>query len=307
MGARYPYRSFLWPAILILVGVFALLVNAGLVPVERLDRLLDLWPLILVVIGLELLVRRALKGAGAEIAAALIVLVAIGGAAAYVALGPKIAMGTQTLDVSGKVGTLDHATVRIDAGGANITMRGSSSIGDDLYRAHIEYSGNKPDVSLDAASGELHISQSDTSGFLFFQNRQFVLDVQLNSGVPWKIALDGGATSDTFTLSTIRVASIDLNTGASHAVITLGAPSGTVPITVNGGAVTAIVHRPPGAAASVVVSGGAVSLSFDGRQSHAIGTLNAQTSDYDGASDRYQIEVNGGASNVTVDAGAPSP
>jgi len=294
------YRSFFWPAILILVGVFALLVNSGLVPAERLDRLVDLWPLILIVIGLELVVRRAVKGPTAEIAAALVVLLAIVGAAAYVALGPAIPTGTQTLDTSAKLGAVDHASVRIDVGAANITMQGGSSIGGDLFRAHIEYSGRKPDVGLDSSTGEVHISQSNTSG-LFFQNRRFALSLQLNAGVPWKIAVNSGASSDTFNLSNLHVSSIDMNTGASRETISLGTPAGTVPITINGGALTVNAHRPRGVAASVVVSGGAVNLSFDGRQSHAIGTLNAQTSDYDSATDRYQFQVNGGACNVTVD------
>jgi hypothetical protein len=180
-------------------------------------------------------------------------------------------------------------------------MEGSSSLGDDLFRAHIEYSGLKPDVSLDASSGGVHISQSDTSGF-FFQSRRFALTLQLNSSVPWKIAVNSGAASDVFMLATVRVVSIDVNAGASKEDITVGDPSGTVAITINGGAPTVNVHRPPGAAASVSVSGGAASLSFDGRQSKAVGTLTAQTSDYDHASDRYQIRVEGGAANVTVDA-----
>ena len=301
MGMYRGYRSLFWPAILILVGVFALLVNVGLVPVDRLDRLVDLWPLILVVIGLELVVRRALQGATAEIAAALIVLLAIGGAAAYVALGPSVPTGIQTLDTAGKVGSVNHAAVQVDAGSATIAMQGSSSIGDDLFRAHIEYSGRKPDVSLDSSSGELHISQNDTSGF-FFQSRRFALTLQLNSSVPWKIGVDTGASSNTFMLSALHVASIDLNTGASKEDISVGAPSGTVPITINGGALTVNVHRPAGVAASVSVSGGAASLSFDGRQSKAVGTLTAQTSDYDHASDRYEIQVDGGACTVTVDA-----
>ena len=294
------YRSLFWPAVLILVGVFALLVNAGFVPVERLDRLADLWPLILVVIGLELVVRRSLQGASAEIAAALIVLLAIGGAAAYVALGPSIPTGIQSFDASGKVGSVTQASVEVDAGGATITMEGSSSLGDDLFRAHIEYSGRKPDVSLDEASGDVHISQSNTSGF-FLQSRRFSLTLQLNSSVPWRIAVNSGASSDAFMLSTVRVARIDVNAGASKEEITVGDPSGTVPITINGGALTVNVHRPPGAAASVSVSGGAASLSFDGRKSKAVGTLTAQTSDYDHASDRYQIQVEGGADTVTVD------
>jgi hypothetical protein len=299
------YRSFFWPAVLILVGVFALLVNAGIVPIDRLDRLTDLWPLILVVIGLELLVRRGMQGAAAELAAALIILVAIVGAAAYVALGPAIPAGTQILDASGKVGSLQSANVQVDAGAANITVAGNSSIGDDLFRAHIEYSGRKPDVSLDQSTADVHISQGNTSG-LFFQNHRFVLNLQVNSSVRWKIAVNSGASTDTFNLSSIQVASIDLNTGASHEDMTLGTPSGNVPITVNGGALTVNVHRVKGVAASAAVSGGGVSLSFDGRQTHAFGTVTAQTGDYDSASDRYQIQINGGACNVTVDGSAPT-
>jgi len=302
MAARYRYRSFFWPAVLILVGVFALLINAGTIPVERLDRLVDLWPLILVVIGLELVARRALQGQTADLAAALIVLVAIGGAAAYVALGPAIPTGTQTLNSSGKAGSLDHATVHVDVGAANITMTGAG-IGDDMFRAHIEYTGRKPDVSFDSSTGDLRISQSSTSGF-FFQNRRFVLNLQLNPSVTWKIAVNSGSSTDTFNLSSVHVAGIDMNTGASREDITVGAQSGTVPITVNGGALNVNVHRPQDAAASVTVSGGAVNLSFDGRQSHAVGTLTAQSSDYDSAASRYQIQINGGACNVTVDSRA---
>jgi hypothetical protein len=255
------------------------------------------------VIGLELLVRRSLHGANAELAAVLIVVLAICGAAAYVALGPAIPTGTQTLDASGPVGSLKQASVRIDAGAAQITMEGADT-GEDLYRAHIEYSGRKPDVSFGSANGDLHISEGNTSGF-FFQARRFVLDLELNTSVTWKIAVDGGASSDSLKLSNVHVADIDLNTGASHEDITVGIPAGSVPITVDGGALTVNVHRPKGVAASVAVSGGAVNLTFDGRQSHAVGTVTAQTSDYNRASDRYQIQVNGGASNVTVDASAP--
>lgn len=303
---NYRYRSFFWPAVLIVIGVFALLVNSGLVPLERLDRLADLWPLILVVIGLELLVRRALQGAAADVAAALIVLLAVGGAAAYVALGPSIPAGVQTLDSSANVGSISHATARVDAGGAKITMRGSGSIGDDLYRAHIEYSGSKPDVGLDTSTGELHISQSNTSGF-FFQNRRFALDLQLNPSVRWKIIVDTGASSNVFMLTNVQVASIELNTGASKEDISLGAPAGKVPISINGGALTVNVHRPPGIPARAAVSGVGVSLSFDGRQTKAFGTVTEQTGDYGGVSDKYQIEIDGGACNVTVDTRAPTP
>jgi uncharacterized membrane protein len=55
---RRNYRSFFWPVVLILAGILALLVNAGIISTDRLSLLEDLWPVILIVIGLELLARR---------------------------------------------------------------------------------------------------------------------------------------------------------------------------------------------------------------------------------------------------------
>jgi hypothetical protein len=292
-------RSFFWPALLILIGVIALLVNAGAISSDRLYRLADLWPLILVVIGLELISRRAWQGAAADLASVLIVLVAAVGAVAYVAVGPAIPGGTQTLNASDSIGNLNQATLHVDVGAATMTVTGSGDLGADLYRAHIEYSGPKPDISLDRSSGDLQISQNNTFGF--FGSRRFVLDLQLSSAVSWNFSVNTGAASDTFRLSALKVGSIELNTGASREDITLGKPTGAVPISVNGGALTVHLHRPSGTEASVQVSGGAVSLVADGQQHHGIGDQSWQSSGYGGASDSYRVDVNGGACTVTVD------
>jgi hypothetical protein len=302
---RNRYRSFFWPGLLILVGVFALLINAGLLPTDRLYRLADLWPVILIVFGLELIARRALHGGAADLAGALIVLIAAGGAVAYVAAGPAIPGGTHVLDSSGAVGELDQANLHIEAGAATITIKGTGSLGTDLYRAHIEYSGPKPDVSLDRLSGNLTITQSSVFGL--FQSRRLSLDLQINTNVRWKIEADTGAATETFDLTDAKVGSIDINTGASHDEIVLGAPSGTVPVTINGGALTVKLHRRPGTAASIQVSGGAISLSADGREIHGVGSQRWRSDGYDQAGSRYQIEINGGACNVTMDTtGSPA-
>src|SRR2546430_12459030 len=57
-----PICSFFWPAVLILVGILALLVNTGRIPIDRLLQLADLWPVILIVIGLEIIIRRSVHG-----------------------------------------------------------------------------------------------------------------------------------------------------------------------------------------------------------------------------------------------------
>ena len=295
------YRTYFWPAVLILIGIFALLVNAGAITTDRLNLLGDLWPLILIVIGLEILARRGLPGQRGDVAAVLIVLLAAGGAVAYVAFAPN-GGATHQVDFHDSIGSLDHASVEMDVGAADVTVTGSSSLAGDLYNAHITYSGQKPEATLDRSNGTLTISQGN-SGFSVFQTRHFTLDLQINSSVPWSITSNSGASTETYHLASVPLASLEINTGASREDITLGAPSGTVPITINGGALTVNLHRPGDAGASVNVSGGAVSLTFDGRQHHAFGT--AEDSSGSGA-DTYRVEVSGGACTVTMDKSSPS-
>jgi Domain of unknown function (DUF5668) len=295
------YRSYFWPAVLILIGIVALLVNSGVISTDRLALLGDLWPVILIVIGLEIIARRGLPGQAGDVAAVLIVLLAAGGAVAYVALAPNPST-TGRVDSHEPVGNLDHAALEIDAGAANITVTGTSSLEGDLYHATIDYAGSKPEVSLDRADGTLTISQGNNR-FGLFQTRRFTLDLQINSSIPWTITSNGGASTETFKLASVPLKSMDINTGASREDITLGAPSGAVPITINGGALTVNLHRPAGTGASVSVSGGAVSLNFDGRQNHAIGNLQESTGS---GTDTYRVEVSGGACTVTMDANAPA-
>jgi hypothetical protein len=293
------YRSFFWPLVLILVGLFALLVNMGILSTDRLSLLADLWPLILIVIGLELIARRRLQGAAGDVAAVLIVLIAAGGALVYVALAPN--PGTaHTLDSTAAVGNLDHASLQVDVGSARISIDGAAAEG-VLYRAHIEYSGPKPDVNLDRSTGKLDVSQGNNS-FGVFRVRNFILDIHLNPNLPWNIIGNSGASTDTFQLAHVNLRSIELNTGASREDITLGKPSGIVPITINGGALTVHLHRPAGTAASVKVSGGAVTLDADTQHYRGIGSQSWQSPGYESAADAYRVEVNGGASTVGIDA-----
>ena len=300
---RRRYRSFFWPLLLIVIGLIALLVQLNVISSDRLYRLADLWPLILIVIGLEIVSRRAFTGVAVDVATVLILAIAAGATIAYVALGPAIPGGTQVLDTSGQVGNLKSATLKVDLGAATINVQDNFSLGPDLYRAHLEYSGPKPEITLDPTTSELRISQD--GGFGFFGNRRFILDLQINQVVAWSFEINSGAATDTFKLSETSVRSIEINSGASREDITLGPAIGMVPITINGGAVTARIHRPSATQVSARVSGGAVTLTGDGHRVGAIANARWQSDGYNGATDAYQIQVNGGACTVTVDtAGA---
>ena len=299
MRHTYRYRSFFWPALLILAGIVALLVNVGQIPVDRVFQVVNLWPLVLVVIGLELIIRRLLHGVTGDVAAALVVLLAIVGAATYVAVAPNPA-ANETLDASGQLGDVQSASLEINAGAATIKISSDSDVGTDLFKAHIAYSGTKPDVTFDTSSRKLTISQRGNN-FLIFQSRRFELDLQINPKVTWAVELNTGAATSTLDLSHVQLKSLSLSSGAARDEITLGPASEAVPVEIDGGALTVKIHRPQGTEASVDVSGGAVSLDADGRGLHGIGHQSYESPGFSNAANGYRIEINGGACTVTLD------
>ena len=301
---RRHYRSFFWPVVLIVIGIFALLVDLNVVSADRLYRLADLWPLILIVIGLELIARRTLQGTAVDIAAVLILLIAGVGAIAYIAAGPAIPGGTHTLTASDQVGSLSAATLDVEVGAADLTVVGDMSMGPDLYRAVLTYSGPKPEVTLDKETGEVRISQQGQFGI--FGSRHLAIDLHISPSVTWGFSLNSGATNATFNLKNVKLTTMESNTGAVRLDITLGPPKGIVQISANGGALTVRVHRPSGTEAAVHVSGGAVNLTADGHHTGAIGSAKWQSDGYANASDAYSIEVNGGACTVSVDTNVPA-
>src|SRR5258708_12366303 len=246
------YRSYFWPAVLILIGIIALLVNSGVISTDRLNLLFDLWPVILIVIGLELLARRTIPGQNGDVAGVLIVLLAAGGAIAYVALAPNPTTSGK-LDSHATLGNLTHAALEIDAGAANITVTGTSSLEGDLYHATITYSGSRPEVNLDRSDGTLTISQGN-AGFGVFQTRRFTLDLQINSTIPWTVTSSGGASTETFKLASLPPKSMEINTRPSREGITPRRPSAGVPSPINGGALPPNLPPPPPTAPSSTLS-----------------------------------------------------
>jgi hypothetical protein len=128
-------------------------------------------------------------------------------------------------------------------------------------------------------------------------------EVALNATVTWHIEVRGSISRLTADLHEVRLGSINLAGGVSRTEIMLPRPSGTVSVRILGGASNVTVHRPEGVAARAHAGGGATNLTFDERHLGAIGgDVSLQSPDYDDAANRYDIEVMGGANNLTIDA-----
>jgi len=300
MGGR-PWRRLWLPVGLVLVGVLALLANLGLISGDALLRLLDLWPLILVLVGAELIVKRALREPAASVVSVVLIVALFAVAAGYLARGPSSFGQTLTASSSQPAQGLEQASLHVDFGAAAIEIR-SGPLGGDLYQARFEYPRGErtPSADQDRSNGVLRISEQPGPGlgFRFGQRRA---TVTLNDSIPWSISTGGGAVSETLRLSSLQLQSLAVSGGASHVNATLPAPKGTVSVAVSGGANDIRLQAPKGTAARVVVSGGASTLELAGKRQGSFDDINDQTPDYDSASDRYQISVDGGASSVRYD------
>jgi hypothetical protein len=294
------YRGLVLPGLLILVGAIALAANLNLLHWDSLYRLLDLWPVVLVLIGVELVLRGLTsRRVASAVGLALIVLTAVG-AIAYVAFAPPIPAGGQVLDSVEPISEVTTPTLDLSVGAADVSIH-SESLGDTLFKSHIEYSGSKPDVSLDRSTGTLSISDSNQGfGFLFGPLGRRRIDVALNNTLPWSVDVSGGASHVTMALANDALKEVSLTGGANNITLTLGEPTGTVAVDVSGGASTVTIHRPAGIAVSVHASGGANSVRLDNQHLGGFGDASAQTTGYDSATARYAIDVSGGASNISV-------
>ena len=131
--------------------------------------------------------------------------------------------------------------------------------------------------------------------------RKPTAEVTLNGSIPWEIRVRGGASRLDADLSGLRLTFFDVAGGASRVALRLPKPSGTVHLRVGGGASNVTIRRPERVAARVRVGGGATKLSLDEQHFGAVGgETRLESPDYATAVDRYEIEVAGGANNLTV-------
>lgn len=297
----YRPRGLLVPLILIAIGVIVLLANTGVLSPQALERLGDLWPLLLVILGLQLILNHTLPRQQATLvglgATTLIVVAAV----AYAALAPAASLGTQRFDSTERLGGLSAATLDVNYGAATIDVM-AGSIGDSLYQAHIDYPAgeNPPTISLDRESGSLQIHQgSSFSPFHLFGGNRRHLRITLTDQIPWSIQVGGGAASLRLDLLHAQLTKLEISGGANQLDAQLPHPKGSVSISVSGGANNVTLVAPASSPWRVAVSGGVSAVTINGTSSGNLGgDFEQQSPEYSSATDRFNIEISGGASHI---------
>ena len=288
---RPPRFHLILPLLLITFGAVLLLVQLGALPADGITRLLSLWPLLLVMLGIEIIAERTMPNAGGRIVAAVLIgLIALLGFAWAFAGSPFVFGGVRG-DITGPAAASGNSSMVVNAGGARVHVTAAAA-GAPLYSVSYDVRSVAPEVTN--TGGAVTVTTRG-QGWGMLQNRADRLDIALNPDVAWSVELNVGAAETQVDLAGLDIGSVRMNAGAGQVTLHLGQPSGTVPIDIRGGALSATIEVPTGAEARVV-STGAIS-SFQGPDGATSGW---STAGYAGAADRYEVTIEAAASSIRV-------
>jgi DNA-binding MarR family transcriptional regulator len=191
------------------------------------------------------------------------------------------------------IGGLTRARLQFKSGANELLLRGSGAF-DDLYQARFE--GQVPQVRL--RDGVVSVQYKGRSQWDWRERRA---DISLTDRIPWDIEIHGGASKLQGKLTSLDLRSFELIGGADSLRLTVGRPTGAVPLRFTGGTNNLRIERPAGVAAQLMLSGGAARIEFDRQKLGATGGhTTLESAGAADATDRYVVELEGGASRITV-------
>jgi len=299
-------RGLILPLILIGIGVVVLLANTGVLSRQAVERLGDLWPLLLVILGLQLILNHTLPHRQATLIGLAVTAVIVIAAVAYATLAPATSVGAQKVDASAQTGGLTAATLDLNYSAASVDVN-AADLGDRLYQVHVDYPGgeNPPTISLDHENGrlEIHESSSFLPFHLFGSNRRHIV-LALTDRIPWTIQVGGGATNLSLDLRHLQLTKLEVSGGANRMDAQLPAAKGSVMLEVSGGLSNLTLRAPAETQWRIGVSGGANAVTINGSTSGALGgDFERQSPGYGTATNRYDIQISGGASHLDFKTG----
>jgi DNA-binding MarR family transcriptional regulator len=201
-------------------------------------------------------------------------------------------------DVSAPLEGVESARLIFASGASRLTLRADTDMA-TLYRARFE--GPAPEVKTEGGTVTVRYPRRPR----LFDWRNRAAEIALNTAIPWQIEIRGGAADITAVLRGLDLSGLDIRGGASMVRVELPEPTGTVPVRIAGGASDVTVRRPAGVPARVHFKGWAMGLSFDDQIYGATkgSDERLQSPGYDDALRRYDIEVAGSASSISLTAG----
>lgn len=280
--------------IVIAIGVVLLLQNLGILAWSLWAQAWRLWPVILIVIGINVLIgRRYPLMAGVLVLA--IVLASIG----WLVSGAQGVTDAHALEFFNPRGSAQSLNVDVDFGASVVRVSALPAGGDQIWQGRFEVPGGADmdvDYSSTGETGQLKVSPA--SGFFPFLGGKSEWTLRFSPDVGLALNVDGGAGDLELDLRDLRLASLDMNIGASDATIQLPSVPGTIKVSIDGGASNVDIRVPEDVAARIKSDGGLSSLNVASRFKQS---GDVYISDgYDTAERKADISLSTGVASITV-------
>jgi hypothetical protein len=258
--------SIFWGGILIILGGLFLLQAQGLIK----DVMGWFWPLLLILMGVWILASRFLPALmGAETGEAFSI--DLQGAA-------KVALD------------FDHGAGSVQVTGdapAGTAIAGTKGSGMEV-ESHL--SGDTLTIDIDAGPSFIPFLGPDGGTWRF----------QLTREVPVEMKVDAGASSLDFDFTDTKLTFIGVDTGASSLKMKLPANAGRTLVDVESGAATIDITVPFGVGARIRCEQGISTQNIDTVRFPMISGGLYQSSDFDTAANKAEINLEGGANTVNI-------
>ena len=204
----------------------------------------------------------------------------------------------QNGDFAAAMGSVVNGRLAFTRGASQVTLSAKPDLL-SLYQAHFE--GHVPDVRVQEGKVTIRYPHLPLLGWLIYQWRQPAAEIALNASIPWNLDFRGGISQLTANLTRATLGSIEMRGGVSQARLSLPHPTETVSVRFIGGASHVWLKRPSGTAVRVHIGGGVDRLAIDGQRFGPAGNgLRWETEDYPNTTHRYNVEILGGASHITI-------
>jgi hypothetical protein len=185
------------------------------------------------------------------------------------------------------LGAITQGHLVVQRGATNLAIRAASPM-TGLY--HVASDGREPQI--EAVEGTVTLKQ---------RHGTHLATLVLNGAIPWAVNIRGGASRLAVDFVQGCLTSLHLGGGLSQGTIRLPLPIGEVPFTIAGGVSKLVVERPAGSAIRVHLSHGSSRLTLDAMQLGSVGgEVRWDSQGFAAASGFYDLEINGGASELTV-------
>ncbi len=205
----------------------------------------------------------------------------------FVSGAPRLALNVAPL------GPRANARMIVETSASRLQFGGATTGGELVVAT---FDGPRPDVRATAGTITVRYRRQAIDAFSTRTAR-----LMLNGSIPWTIELEGGITDLTGTLEGVALERLDVAGGANHIRLDLPAPSGTAAVRIGGVVSSAQFRRPGGVPVALRVAGGVSRVRFDAQRRSTVGGDQRFVGEgFGDQPDRYEIEVLGGASEVSV-------